>query len=355
MPGCDPPTRNDSIGKALVLGGSLGVAVCVAVFLVHSFVGNNLHTVVPGQVYRSSQMSGDALEKVVRRLGVRTVINLRGPCLDQRWWQDECRVTSRLGVAQEDVCFSASHLPPVGEVRHFVEVLDHCEYPVLFHCFRGVDRTGLATALVLMLKTDTPLDEARRSLGLRYLHLSFGSTGYLDRFLDQYQGWLEARGERHSPERLRTWVNTEYRGGACAARLELLALAMPDADEVPVHDGSAGPNGRTRLSVPRDVPIGLRVRCHNTSNATWHFHPNDNAGVHAYWRMLTPEGIPILAGRAGRIHTDVPPGTSIDLTLPLPPFKTPGIVRVQMSMIEEQQCDFTGVGMEALNVELEVP
>src|SRR5439155_12628079 len=202
-------------------GVLLGLAVCLGITLLNIFAADNLRVVIPGLVYRSSQLSQDALDRVARQLGIRTVINLRGYCAGQDWYAEEGRACGRLGLSQEDLGFSAGHLPPVAEVRRLVEVLDRCEYPILFHCFRGVDRTGLATVLVLLLKTDTPLREARRELALRHIHLTFGRTGNLDRFFDFYEKWLAAKGWSHSRERFRRWVLREYRGGADSARMEL--------------------------------------------------------------------------------------------------------------------------------------
>ncbi len=39
----------------------------------------NLHTVLPGQLYRSGTLAAPALDALVHREGIRTIINLRGP------------------------------------------------------------------------------------------------------------------------------------------------------------------------------------------------------------------------------------------------------------------------------------
>src|SRR5262245_45343585 len=186
--GQSPARRRRTLAGWTARGAATGLLLCLAVNLLNMFVGPNLHVVVPGAIYRSSQVSERTLDQLVRRLGIRTVINLRGNS-DGPWYAEECRASSRLGISQEDISFSANHLPSVQAVRHLVEVIDRSEYPILFHCFRGVDRTGLGTVIALLLRTDTPLDEARRALGLQYLHLSFGRTGNLDRFLDFYEEW----------------------------------------------------------------------------------------------------------------------------------------------------------------------
>src|SRR5262249_9730162 len=116
------------------------------------FVGSNFHPVIPGRVYRSAQLSPEELQQRLQAKGIRTVVNLRGCSDPLPWFLEEARVTHRLNVCQEDICFSAGHLPAVGEMRRLVEVLDRTEYPILLHCRRGADRTGMSAAVVLLLR-----------------------------------------------------------------------------------------------------------------------------------------------------------------------------------------------------------
>ena len=163
------------------------------------FLGANFHRVVPGRVFRSAQLSGTELEQKLQFQGIRTVVNLRGSCDPSPWYLEESRATHRLNVCQEDINFSAGHLPSVSEVRRLVEVLDRTEYPILLHCRRGADRTGMAAVMVLLLQSDASLGQARRQLGLRYGHLAFGRPANLDWFLDLYGEWLQTKGLAHSP------------------------------------------------------------------------------------------------------------------------------------------------------------
>src|SRR5437868_10481343 len=98
------------------------------------------------------------------------------------WYEDEGRVTWQRDIQQEDINLSASRMPSASELRRLVEVLDRTEYPILLHCKRGADRTGLTSAIVGLLLTDMPFDQARGQLGLRYGHLALGRPAYLDGF-----------------------------------------------------------------------------------------------------------------------------------------------------------------------------
>src|SRR5262245_546323 len=318
--------------RVLLYGCLAGLLLAVAAEAVRVLVGDNLHAVVPGRVYRCAQLSPGRLEAVIRAEGVRTVINLRGCCAGMDWYDDECRVTHRCDVAQEDVCFSAGRLPAVPEVRRLLEVLDRGAYPMLLHCQRGADRTGLASAVIQLLQTDKDLAEARRQLGLRYGHLPVGRPTYLDRFLDLYAEWLAREGLPHSRANFRRWLEHGYCPDECRAELELV--------EAPA-------------SVPAGRPVALRLRARNTSIRPWRLRPGPTAGRHAEFSLHDERGNCQAMGKSGFFDAEVPPGGSIELTLALPPL-APGRYRLLVDMIDEQECEFFQTGSEPLEQELTV-
>src|SRR5436309_5048055 len=73
--------------------------------------GDNLHTVIPGKVYRGAQPSAAALTRLANDYGIKTVINLRGLCPDLGWYEEEARLTHDLDLVQEDIGMSAYRLP----------------------------------------------------------------------------------------------------------------------------------------------------------------------------------------------------------------------------------------------------
>jgi protein tyrosine phosphatase (PTP) superfamily phosphohydrolase (DUF442 family) len=134
-----------------VLYGCLaGAALAIAVEAHYVLLGKNLHTVIPNRVYRCAQQSADSLEQIVRQHGILTVVNLRGCCAPFPWYVEESRATQHLDIEQEDICLSSGRLPPVDEIRQLVGVLEHAAYPILLHCRRGADRTGLVSAVVVL-------------------------------------------------------------------------------------------------------------------------------------------------------------------------------------------------------------
>jgi len=315
-------------------GGVTGLLLAVSVQVGWLVLANNFHVVLPGAIYRSSQLSEADLERAVRRHGIRTVVNLRGICFGCAWYEEECRATHRCNVSQEDVGFSAGRLPPIGELRHLVRVLDQSEYPILIHCRQGVDRTGLVSTLVLLLYTETDLRTARRQLGLSYGHVPIGRTLQMFRFFDLYETWLSQQGLKHTQAVFRRWLEREYTPGPASARLEL--LEVPD-------------------QVPPGRPWSVRVRARNTSGQTWRLQPGSTAGVHCGYVLTNQRGTCLIKGRAGLFRAEVPPGESIDLTLALPAVPQAGPCYLMVDMLdEEQQCWFYQNGSDPLLHEVRV-
>jgi Tyrosine phosphatase family len=330
------PVSRFSLLYAVLRGCLAGLIAAVSVEAVYVFIGSNVHVAAPGAVYRCARLDPPELERVVRQLHIRTLVNLCGCSDPLPWYLEESRATCRLGICQEDLSFSAGRMPPVYGIRHLIEVLDHCDYPILIHCHRGIDRTGMACTIALLLHTDAGLAEAREQLGLRYGHLPVNRTGNIDRFFDLYQEWLDKQGKAHSPTVFRDWAMNEYCPAECRADITLL-----DPAERPLH-------------MTANQPLGFRIRCKNTSIKPWVMQPGNNAGIHAGWVLLNENDQYVLEGRSGLLDAVVQPGENIDLTVALPGLN-PGRYQVQLDMIDEQQAWFFQMGAtQPLTLPLEV-
>jgi len=294
---------------------------------------DNFHVVVAGRVYRAAQMNPADLESAIRKHGIRTVINLRGNCDPEDWFLNEGRVTHSLGVCMEDVNFAAGRLPSVTELRHLVHALDRTEYPILIHCRQGADRTGMVSALILLLYTDTDLATAIGQLGIRFGHLSAGRTWSMDEFLLLYQDWLAAHQLPHAPAAFRRWLEHDYCAGACRCRIEVLSLPC---------------------QVPCDKPWLAHVRVHNRSGVTWRFSPDSGAGIHLGYAINDAEQQYRTQGRAGLFRTDVAPGQCVELDVALPPIAKPGRFRLVLDMVDEQHGWFYQLGSALVEREFEV-
>lgn len=203
------------ICKAIVAGTLAVVALVVGARAHYVLLGGNFCTVIPGDLYRCAQPSTAELERLIRRHGIRVVINLRGDNGDAPWYVQETETAARLGVRLVDVATWAKHAPLREQLTLLVDTLSAAEGPVLVHCNNGGDRAGLASALGLLLRSGKGLGQARGQLALHYGHNVFGMARCLGRVLDQYEAWLQRCGAEHSPARLRRWAREVYQRDLC--------------------------------------------------------------------------------------------------------------------------------------------
>lgn len=142
---------------------------------------SNLQEVEPARFYRSGQMSAARLEKNAERLGIRTVINLRGHHPEERWWREEAAVTEAMGIAHHDLSWSARRLPDPGSLDAFVQLVRTAEAPILVHCQGGVHRAAVASAIFLLLEGHS-VRRAREEFGIFFLDAEVGAL------VDLYEG-----------------------------------------------------------------------------------------------------------------------------------------------------------------------
>ena len=90
--------------------------------------------------------------RIVRSHGIKTVLNLRGAHPEQAWYRAERSATLGAGATQIDMAMSSCEWMSRDQARMLVRVLDTCEYPLLIHCWRGSERTGLVSAMTELLR-----------------------------------------------------------------------------------------------------------------------------------------------------------------------------------------------------------
>ena len=89
----------------------------------------------------------------------------------------------------------ATTRPTRSELLTLIDFFDHCQYPLLIHCKAGADRTGLASALYLMMQKDVPPQEAIRSLhDLPRPYSRFSAPNTCTSLWTNMQQWLGSKG-----------------------------------------------------------------------------------------------------------------------------------------------------------------
>jgi protein tyrosine phosphatase (PTP) superfamily phosphohydrolase (DUF442 family) len=206
-PGPIPRPRNRAILKGIALAALVMlVAECLRIF-----VGSNFHAVVPGKCYRSAQPTPAFLDTIQRTHGIRSIVNLRDENEEESWYQQEKQAARRLGLELINAGLWSKEQPPPEDFHRFVQAMKNAPEPILIHCANGNDRTSLAAAVYLLMRTTTPIPEARGQLSLRYGHIAWSKASCLHRILDSYETWLGQNGKDHHADHFYYWGMHVYR------------------------------------------------------------------------------------------------------------------------------------------------
>jgi protein tyrosine phosphatase (PTP) superfamily phosphohydrolase (DUF442 family) len=191
-----PPSPTPSRGRKLrwlaVLPALVGV-LFLGWYLGVRFVWFNLHDVIPGQVYRSSQPSPAFLAEMVRDHQIHCVLKLNSPN-ESDWSKQEADAAERLGVKYLNVRIGVSRLPRREELLSLIDAIETAPRPMLVHCKIGADRTGVASALIAMHDGATFDDAVARQLNWRFLH--FGHFGLaVEDIVARYRAYCASAGK----------------------------------------------------------------------------------------------------------------------------------------------------------------
>lgn len=161
----------------------------------------NFGEVAP-EVYRSNHPT-EARLAAYRDRGIKAVLSLRGK--PRKGFQKlEIELCKDLGLAFQSVALQARLAAKTDNLLALFAAFDNLPRPFVMHCKSGADRAGLASALY-KLDQGANIEDARKELSLRYLHLKFSKTGVQDHMLDVYEARL-AQG----PISIRDWIANEY-------------------------------------------------------------------------------------------------------------------------------------------------
>jgi protein tyrosine/serine phosphatase len=133
----------------------------------------NVHIVDEGKLYRSARLERDQLEQVVRRFGIKSILNVRGEASGESWYENEITLSKSLHLTYFDYGLSAGDPVTIDQIDEIVKILRDAPKPILIHCEGGADRSALVSALFLAEIEKGPVDEAVSQLSILYGHFPY--------------------------------------------------------------------------------------------------------------------------------------------------------------------------------------
>lgn len=110
-------------------------------------INYNFGTITEGKVYKSGAMDEVTLPERIKEFNIKTVIDLRNEKSDRFFPSEEKAVIDKIdGVKYVNI--KSPQVPTKKNLEKFFEVLDDkANYPVLIHCYHGLGRTMIYSAI----------------------------------------------------------------------------------------------------------------------------------------------------------------------------------------------------------------
>ncbi|MDA9165518.1 tyrosine-protein phosphatase [Alphaproteobacteria bacterium] len=144
---------------------------------------NNFHK-VDENLYRSNMPTPSRIKKY-SKLGIKTIINLRGVRKDGGWLLEN-EACKKYNIKLIDFRARSRAAPEKEMIFEANKLFKNISYPALIHCKSGADRAGIMCALYFLLQKKQETKKAKQQLSWKYLHIKWAKPGVLDSFVHEY-------------------------------------------------------------------------------------------------------------------------------------------------------------------------
>jgi protein tyrosine phosphatase (PTP) superfamily phosphohydrolase (DUF442 family) len=145
----------------------------------------NFHR-ISDEAFRSSQPTMWQLRRMVKKYGIRTIINLKGANANSAYWAFEREQCEKLGVHLVDIAIYSRSIPEAARIRRAKEVFESVEYPIWIHCKAGADRAGIYSTFYQYFRKHIPIAETNQLRLWPFGHIRHSNAGKIDYYLELY-------------------------------------------------------------------------------------------------------------------------------------------------------------------------
>lgn len=148
------------------------VLIFVGKYVYDMNINHNFETITEGKVYKSGVIPPDEIEDYVKKYNIKSIVDLRFPGTEDLVNNPE--IPSELIAEKEAVekidgvnYFNngSDQVPQQENLDTFFKIMDNPEnYPVLIHCYHGVGRAEMYSALYRIEYENFSNEEARKNV-----------------------------------------------------------------------------------------------------------------------------------------------------------------------------------------------
>ena len=167
----------------------------VAKYVYDMNINHNFETITEGKVYKSGVIPPDELENYIKKYNIKSVVDLRfpgtadlvnNPEIPKELTAEQNAIAKIKGVHYFNN--GSDQVPQQDNLNSFFKIMDNqANYPVLIHCYHGVGRAEMYSALYRIEYENWTNDAARKGVRTFIKFSSFDDGTPKGEYLKAYQ------------------------------------------------------------------------------------------------------------------------------------------------------------------------
>jgi protein tyrosine/serine phosphatase len=171
------------------------VLIGVSKYVYDMHINHNFETITEGKVYKSGVIPPEELAEYIDKYHIKSVIDLRFPGTQDLVNNPE--IPAELTAEKEAIAKikgvnyfnnGSDQVPEQKNLDYFFEIMDNkANYPVLIHCYHGVGRAEMYSAIYRIEYENWTNEEARKQVRFLVKFSSFDDNTPKGEFLKAYK------------------------------------------------------------------------------------------------------------------------------------------------------------------------
>lgn len=193
-----------SLKKKIIAVVVLLVLIGIGKYVYERHINHNFMTITEGKVYKSGVIPPDEIESYVKKYHIKSIVDLRFPGTEDDVNNPE--IPAELTAEKEAVAKipgvnyfndGSDQVPTQKNLDVFFKIMDNKDnYPVLIHCFHGIGRAQMYSAIYRIEYEGFTNEEARSKTAFPVMFSSFDDGKPKGEYLKKYKSRKQLAAEK---------------------------------------------------------------------------------------------------------------------------------------------------------------